>query len=140
MSSLGLGGRQSVAANVLGNYNLSQDRIKQGNSMLQNVFNNEAGVADNIAGLTLSGQKQMGYSAGLYGDAQKSLGQYNTGIFNPESERGFSQDAARYKADVANRLAKQQWKAGMWKEAGGMIDDGIDMWMGGFGGMGGGAG
>jgi hypothetical protein len=128
----GLSGRQAVGANVLGNYGMSQDRMMMGQKMLQNVYNNEAGAADNIAGLTLSGQKQMGYSAGLYGDAGKALGQYNTGIFNPESERGFSQDAARYKADISNRLAQQQWKAGMWKEAGGMIDDGISYASGGF--------
>ena len=128
----GLSGRQAVAANVLGNYNLSQDRIMQGQKMLQGVYSNEAGMADNIAGLTLSGSKQMDYTQGLFGNAAKALGQYNTGIFNPESERGFSQEAARYKADIANRLAKQQWKAGMWKEAGGMIDDGISYASGGF--------
>jgi hypothetical protein len=132
MAGRGLTGRQGVAANVLGNYNLSQDRIMQGQKMLQGVFSNEAGMADNIAGLTLSGSKQMDYTQGLFGNAAKSLGSYNTGIFNPESERGFSQDAARYKADIANRLAKQQWKAGMWKEAGGMIDDGISYASGGF--------
>jgi hypothetical protein len=129
----GLSGRQAVGANVLGNYNLSQDRMLMGQKMLQNVFANEQGVADNIAGLTMSGQKQLGYSAGLYGDANKALGQYNTGIFNPESERGFSQEAARYKADIANRLAKQQWKAGMWKEAGNMMDEGFNAAFGGFG-------
>ncbi len=133
MAGRGLNGRQAVAANVLGNYGMSQERIMQGNKMLQGVFANEQGMADNIAGLTLSGQKQMGYSAGLYGDAQKSLGQYNNGIFNPESERGFSQDAARYKADVSNRLAQQQWKSGMWKQAGNMLDDGFSSAFGGFG-------
>jgi hypothetical protein len=129
----GLSGRQAVGANVLGNYNLSQDRMMMGQKMLQNVYNNEAGAADNIAGLTMSGQKQMDYTQGLFGNAQKALGQYNTGIFNPESERGFSQDAARYKADISNRLAKQQWKAGMWKEAGNMMDEGFNYAFGGFG-------
>jgi hypothetical protein len=133
MTARGLTGRQGVAANVLGNYNLTQDRIKQGNAMLQNVYSNEAGAAGNIANLTLSGSKQMDMSAGLYGSAQKTLGQYNTGVFNPESERGFSQDAARYKADVSNRLAKQQWKAGMWKTAGNMLDEGFSSAFGGFG-------
>jgi len=128
----GLSGRQAVAANVLGNYNLSQDRMMMGQKMLQGVYNNESGVADNIANLTLSGGKQMDMSAGLYGSANKMLGQYNTGIFNPESERGFSQDAARYKADIANRLAKQKWKQDMWSTAGDMVDDGISAWTGGF--------
>lgn len=132
MASRGLNGRQGVAANVLGNYGMSQDRMLMGQKMLQGVYNNEQGAADNIAGLTMSGQKQMGYSGDLYNNAQKSLGQYNSGIFNPESERGFSQDAARYKADVSNRLAQQQWKSGMWKQAGGMIDDGISAFTGGF--------
>lgn len=128
----GLSGRQAVGANVLGNYNLAQDRILLGQKMLQGVYNNEAGAADNIAGLTMSGQKQLGFSGGLYGDANKALGSYNTGIFNPESERGFSQDAARYKADISNRLAQQQWKSGMWKEAGNMIDEGFSSAFGGF--------
>jgi hypothetical protein len=130
----GLSGRQAVGANVLGNYGMSMDRMMMGQKMLQNVYNNEAGAADNIAGLTMSGQKQMDYTQGLFGNAQKALGQYNTGIFNPESERGFSQDAARYKADISNRLAKQQWKAGMWKEAGNMMDEGFNYAFGGFGG------
>jgi hypothetical protein len=132
MASRGLNGRQGVAANVLGNYGMSQDRIMQGQKMLQGVYNNESGMADNIANLTMSGQKQMDYSGQMFGNAGKMLGQYNSGIFNPESERGFSQDAARYKADVSNRLAQQQWKAGMWKQGGNMIDDGISAFSGGF--------
>ena len=36
--------------------------------------------------------------------------------------------------DSGQRLAKQQWKAGMWKEAGNMADEGFSYAFGGFGG------
>ena len=105
----------------------------QGQKMLQGVYGNEAGVAGNIANLTMSGQDQMGNAGRLMGSAGQTLGQYNTGVMNPRDQLGFDQEASRYKADVSNRLAQQKWKAGMWSAAGNMIDDGINSAFGGFG-------
>lgn len=133
MAARGLTGRQAVAANVLGNYGMSQDRIMQGQKMLQGVYGNEAGIASNVANLTMSGLDQMGNAGKLMGSAGQTLGQYNTGVMNPRDQLGFDQEAARYKADVSNKLAMQKWKAGMWSAAGDMIDDGISAATGGFG-------
>ena len=133
MASRGLTGRQGVAANVLGNYGMSQDRIMAGQKMLQGVYGNEAGISGNIANLTMSGLDQMGNAGKLMGNAGQTLGQYNSGVMNPRDQMGFDQEAARYKADISNRLAQQKWKAGMWSAAGDMIDDGLNSAGGGWG-------
>jgi hypothetical protein len=133
MASRGLTGRQGVAANVLGNYGMSQDRIMQGQKMLQGVYGNEAGISGNIANLTMSGYDQMKNAGSLMTNAGNTLGQYNSGVMNPRDQMGFDQEAARYKADVSNRLAQQKWKAGMWSAAGDMVDDGLNSAFGGFG-------
>jgi len=133
MASRGLTGRQGVAANVLGNYGMSQDRIMQGQKMLQGVYGNEAGISGNIANLTMSGYDQMKNAGSLMTNAGNTLGQYNSGVMNPRDQMGFDQEAARYKADVSNRLAQQKWKAGMWSAAGDMLDDGLNSAFGGFG-------
>ena len=133
MASRGLTGRQGVAANVLGNYGMSQDRIMQGQKMLQGVYANEANISGNIANLTMSGLDQMGNAGKLMGMAGQTLGQYNSGVMNPRDQMGFDQEAARYKADISNRLAQQKWKAGMWSAAGDMIDDGLNSAGGGWG-------
>ena len=133
MASRGLTGRQGVAANVLGNYGMSQDRIMAGQKMLQGVYANEANISGNIANLTMSGLDQMGNAGKLMGLAGQTLGQYNSGVMNPRDQMGFDQEAARYKADISNRLAQQKWKAGMWSAAGDMIDDGLNSAGGGWG-------
>ena len=133
MASRGLTGRQGVAANVLGNYGMSQDRIMAGQKMLQGVYANEANISGNIANLTMSGLDQMGNAGKLMGMAGQTLGQYNSGVMNPRDQMGFDQEAARYKADISNRLAQQKWKAGMWSAAGDMIDDGLNSAGGGWG-------
>lgn len=125
LAARGLTGRQGVASNVLGNYNLSQDRMMQGQKMLQGVYANEANAAGNIANLTMSGLDQMKNAGSLMTSASNTLGQYNSGVMNPRDQMGFDQEAARYKADVSNKLAMQKWKAGMWSAAGDMFDDGL---------------
>jgi hypothetical protein len=101
--------------------------------MLQGVYGNEAGISGNIANLTMSGSDQMRNAGSLMTNAGNTLGQYNSGVMNPRDQMGFDQEAARYKADVSNRLAQQKWKAGMWSAAGDMVDDGLNSAFGGFG-------
>lgn len=121
MAMRGLTGRQGVAAGVLSNYGLSQDRLNANRQFAQNTIGNETSLQQaqmNIAG---SAYGASDYGKTLMAQSNGMLGQYAPQIFNPESSAGIQAQGVKYQEGMGiaqANLAQQNQLIGMLGQVG----------------------
>lgn len=111
MAMRGLGGRQGVAAGVLSNYGMGQNRQNQRRQFAGGMLSQDSALQS--AALQM-GTGAMGmYNAGgaFMGQANQMLGQYAPQIFNPESQMGTQAQGMQYQHQMGIARAKQQQQA-----------------------------
>jgi len=112
MAMRGLTGRQGVAAGVLANYGMSQDRLNANRSFAQNTVANEAKLQEVQMNLAGSAYGSTDYGKALMAQGNTMLGQYAPQIFNPESNAGFQAQGMKYQEGMALASAKAAQQAG----------------------------
>lgn len=112
MAMRGLTGRQGVAAGVLSNYGLSQDRLNAGRVFAQNTAANEAKLQEVQMNLGNLAYGSTDYGKALMAQGNTMLGQYAPQIFNPESNAGFQAQGMKYQEGMALASAKAAQQAG----------------------------
>jgi hypothetical protein len=111
MAMRGLGGRQGVAAGVLSNYNLGQNRLTQRRQFADGMINRDNALQSSALQM---GAGAMGmYNAGgaFMGQANAMLGQYAPQIFQPESQMGTQAQGMQYQQQMGIARANQQQQA-----------------------------
>lgn len=108
MAQRGLTGRQGVAAGVMANYSLGQQRLGERRSFASAMMGAETGLQN--AALQASQGAMAGYGAGgaFMGQANQMLGQYQPQIFQPESQMGMQAQGMQYQHNAAMARASLQ--------------------------------
>lgn len=135
MAMRGLSGRQGVAAGVLSNYGLGQQRLGQRRQFASAMMGAETALQN--AALQ-AGQASMGaYGSGgkFMAEANTMLGQYQPQIFQPESQMGNQAQGMAYQHGMGLANAQLQQQAQLMKT---MQQFGSSMMTSGFGVQGGG--
>lgn len=113
MAQRGLTGRQGVAAGVLANYGLGQQRLNERRAFASGMMAQETALQN--AALQVSQGAMGGYAGGanLLGQANTMLGQYQPQIFQPESQLGVQAQGLQYQHNAAIAQAKLQQQQGL---------------------------
>ena len=134
MAMRGMTGRQGVAAGVMANYGLGQQRLGQRRQFATTMMGAETAIQN--ASL-MAGQAGMaGYGAGgkFMAEANTMLGQYQPQIFQPESQMGTMAQGVQYQQQMGVAQSKMQQQAGLLSS---MAQLGTFAIQGGFGKVGG---
>lgn len=118
MAARGLSGRQGVAAGVLSNYAMGQDRLTRNRQFASSMLNAESAL--HSAALQAAGGAMGGYNAGgaFMQQGNAMLGQYKPQIFTPESQVGTQAQGLKYQQDMAIAQAQEQSKMQMMSSLG----------------------
>lgn len=113
MAMRGLGGRQGVAAGVLANYGLGQQRLGQRRQFASVMMGAETALQN--AALQAGQGSMAGYGSGgkFMAEANTMLGQYQPQIFQPESQMGANAQGMQYQHGMGLAQAKMQQQAGL---------------------------
>lgn len=108
MAMRGLGGRQGVAAGVLSNYGIGQNRLNERRKFAGNMINADVGLQS--AALQMGGNAMNMYNAGgaFMGQANAMLGQYQPLVFQPESQMGAQAQGMQYQHGMGMARANMQ--------------------------------
>lgn len=111
MAMRGLGGRQGVAAGVLANYGLGQQRLGQRRQFASAMMGAETALQN--AALQAGQGSMAGYGSGgkFMAEANTMLGQYQPQIFQPESQMGANAQGIKYQHEMGLAQAKMQQQA-----------------------------
>jgi hypothetical protein len=111
MAMRGLGGRQGVAAGVLSNYGMGQNRQNQRRQFAGGMLSQDSALQS--AALQMGAGAMGMYNAGgaFMGQANQMLGQYAPQIFTPESQMGTQAQGMQYNQQMGIARAKQQQQA-----------------------------
>ena len=141
MSMSGLGGRQRVAAGVLSNYALGQQRQDRNRAYAQAQLTNETAMQNAAFSVGANAMNQYNAGGQLMGFANQTLGQYEPQIFNPEAQMGYNTQVADWKVRMGVATGEQQGLADAFNLQGAQqrrdIQNGGQGGGGGFGGFGG---
>lgn len=113
MAQRGLTGRQATAAGVLANFNLGQQRQNERRAFASGMMAQETALQN--AALQVSQGAMGGYAggAGLLGQANTMLGQYQPQIFQPESQMGTQAQGMQYQHQMGIARAGLQQQQGL---------------------------
>ena len=110
MAMRGMTGRQGVAAGVLANYGLGQQRLGQRRQFAATMMGAETALQN--AALQAGQGSMAGYGSGgkFMAEANTMLGQYQPQIFQPESQMGTMAQGMQYQhgMGIANAQLQQQ--------------------------------
>ena len=130
MAMRGMTGRQGVAAGVLANYGLGQQRLGQRRQFAATMMGAETALQN--AALQAGQGSMAGYGSGgkFMAEANTMLGQYQPQIFQPESQMGNQAQGMAYQQQMAVAQAKMQQQAQLMSTMGQFASFGLQ---GGFG-------
>jgi hypothetical protein len=108
MAMRGLGGRQGVAAGVLSNYGMGQNRQNQRRQFAGGMLSQDSALQS--AALQMGSGAMGMYNAGgaFMGQANQMLGQYAPQIFTPESQMGTQAQGMQYQHGTSMARAQMQ--------------------------------
>jgi len=108
MAMRGLTGRQGVAAGVLSNYGLGQQRQDRNRQFANVALANEAKLQEASLGLANTAIGASGNGGRFMAESNAMLGQYQPQIFNPESNAGIQAQGMKYQEGMAIAASKMQ--------------------------------
>jgi hypothetical protein len=111
MAMRGLGGRQGVAAGVLSNYNLGQNRLTQRRQFADTMINRDNALQSSALQMGVGAMGMYNAGGAFMGQANAMLGQYAPQIFQPESQMGTQAQGMQYQQQMGIARAKQQQQA-----------------------------
>ena len=111
MAMRGMTGRQGVAAGVLANYGLGQQRLGQRRQFAATMMGAETALQN--AALQAGQGSMAGYGSGgkFMAEANTMLGQYQPQIFQPESQMGNQAQGMAYQQQMGIAQAQMQQQA-----------------------------
>lgn len=108
MAMRGLTGRQGVAAGVLSNYALGQQRQDRNRQFANTALANESKLQEASLGLANTAMASSGLGGRFMAEANAMLGQYQPQIFNPESNAGIQAQGMKYQEGMSLAALKMQ--------------------------------
>ena len=108
MAMRGLTGRQGVAAGVLSNYGLGQQRQDRNRQFANVALANESKLQEASLGLANTAMGAAGGGGKFMAEANAMLGQYQPQIFNPESNAGIQAQGMKYQEGMSLAAMRMQ--------------------------------
>ena len=108
MAMRGLTGRQGVAAGVLSNYALGQQRQDRNRQFANTALANESKLQEASLGLANTAMTSSGLGGRFMAEANAMLGQYQPQIFNPESNAGIQAQGMKYQEGMSLAALRMQ--------------------------------
>lgn len=111
MAMRGLGGRQGVAAGVLSNYGMGQNRQNQRRQFASGMLSQDSALQSAALQMGSSAMNMYNSGGAFMGQANTMLGQYAPQIFQPESQMGTQAQGMQYQQQMGIARAKLQQQA-----------------------------
>jgi hypothetical protein len=108
MAMRGLTGRQGVAAGVLSNYGLGQQRQDRNRQFANIALANESKLQEASLGLANTAMSSAGLGGKFLAEGNAMLGQYQPQIFNPESNAGIQAQGMKYQEGMSLAAMRMQ--------------------------------